>query len=397
MKKLIKIILFTLLFLFIFVFVDNLRNTKKNIVDNKKELTEIQKVWKEYQKNRSLDPKPISEKEFMNILEKNDVSELEYPFRLPSWYKKKLDEIKLKDLQDKAYAIFDLITDTKENSLNIEMSDSSEDRENGNRFPYELLTEKGKRKAKCDELALLYTASCRYLGLESYFVLVDVDVNGEFVAHACSGFIDNKKRFVLVDPAYRIFDVFHRLYRPLDDLEATACFLAGSHKILCELDRRADAGKYIYDAEKIYQDNDFVINELMLQSFSEGDYERSLNYALKVINMKGISPYSKFSACFGAGIANLYLGKFEESEKYFSDLIQLLFKLKKIADFQKEDLIEKILMSHLFYAGILQVNEREEAEDMLSGFHTNYNIPEEMIEEVEGVYEEAGVDVVLGK
>ena len=397
MKKLVKIVVFTLIFLFIFVLVDNLRNTKENTVDNKKELTGIQKVWKEYQNNRSLDPKPITEKEFMDVVAKKEISDLEYPFRLPLWYKKKLDKFKSKNRQDMAYAVFDLITDTKENSLNIEMSDFSKERESGNRSPYDLLSEKGKRKAKCDELSLLYTASCRYLGLESYFVLVDVDTNGEFVSHACSGFVSEDGRFILVDPTYRMFDVFHKLYRPLDDLEATACFLAGSHKILRELDKPDEAAEYIFNAKKLCPENDFVINGLSLQSFYEGDFETSLKYDLQVIDMKGISPYSKYYAYLGAGMTSLYLKRYEQSQEYFSDLIDYMTELKKIAVFDRNDLIEKLLMVHLFYAGILQVNKRENAKEMLKGLHANYNISEDMIEEVEGVFKEAGVDVELGK
>ncbi|MFP4424699.1 MAG: transglutaminase-like domain-containing protein [Candidatus Woesearchaeota archaeon] len=82
----------------------------------------------------------------------------------------------------------------------------------------------------CGEMAYLYTTMARYVGLHSNYAIVKVDAHGSNVSHACSAvFLDSlddipdpKKKHILVDPAYKQFDIQHKAYAILPDRLAIA-------------------------------------------------------------------------------------------------------------------------------------------------------------------------------
>lgn len=78
---------------------------------------------------------------------------------------------------------------------------------------------------RCLDFAYLYTALTRAAGLRSYVVSVDEDYRGDQTPHACAAFLISD-RFLLVDIPYQLFGASHRRFRVLDDIEATADYLA---------------------------------------------------------------------------------------------------------------------------------------------------------------------------
>lgn len=76
------------------------------------------------------------------------------------------------------------------------------------------------KTGNCAEMAFLYIVLARSCSLESSFVLVDIDHKGEEVCHACAASLDR-----LIDPAYHKFEVNHKKYRVLNDLETSKLFL----------------------------------------------------------------------------------------------------------------------------------------------------------------------------
>ncbi|MFO7710560.1 MAG: transglutaminase-like domain-containing protein [Candidatus Woesearchaeota archaeon] len=82
----------------------------------------------------------------------------------------------------------------------------------------------------CGEMAYLYTTMARYVGLHSNYTVVKVDAKGDKVSHACSAvFLDSlddrpdpRKKHILVDPAYKQFNIQHKAYAILPDRIAIA-------------------------------------------------------------------------------------------------------------------------------------------------------------------------------
>ena len=75
----------------------------------------------------------------------------------------------------------------------------------------------------CGEMAFLYITMVRSVGLDAAFVEVDRDGDGKKVSHACA-IVDVGDREILVDPAYHQFDVHHRDWKVLTDLEVLERF-----------------------------------------------------------------------------------------------------------------------------------------------------------------------------
>ena len=77
------------------------------------------------------------------------------------------------------------------------------------------------REGICGEMTLLYITMVRSLGIRANYVLVDRDHKNKNVEHACA-ILDipgNNGQNMLVDNAYRLFDVKHKSYRPINDME----------------------------------------------------------------------------------------------------------------------------------------------------------------------------------
>jgi transglutaminase-like putative cysteine protease len=66
----------------------------------------------------------------------------------------------------------------------------------------------------CGEMAFLYVAMARVVGLTARFVIVDRDYRNSSVNHACAG-VYIKDQLILVDPAYHTFDIHHRKFKAL--------------------------------------------------------------------------------------------------------------------------------------------------------------------------------------
>lgn len=116
---------------------------------------------------------------------------------------------------DKHRALYDWI----EQNINYDL-DGTMLRENNMGNPYKTSLETFYTKTgNCAEMAFLYVVMARSCSLDSNFVIVDVDHKGEKVCHACAASLDK-----LIDPAYNAFDIHHKKYRIINDLEATKLF-----------------------------------------------------------------------------------------------------------------------------------------------------------------------------
>jgi hypothetical protein len=112
--------------------------------------------------------------------------------------------------EQKARAIYDWI------EQNIQYGKSRSGYSNS-----EEVLERGK--GICGEMVFVYVTMARSVGLESAFVEVDVDYKGKRVAHAC-GIVETERGNILVDPAYHMYDVHHRDYKVLSDLDVLVRF-----------------------------------------------------------------------------------------------------------------------------------------------------------------------------
>lgn len=110
---------------------------------------------------------------------------------------------------DKARAIFDWFEE------NIQYGDR---KRNGHKYrnSEEVLETK---EGVCGEMAYLYVAMSRVVGLKSNYVSVRRDCHGKKVHHGCA-IVDTESGSVLVDPAYHIFDVQHSDYDSISDEKA---------------------------------------------------------------------------------------------------------------------------------------------------------------------------------
>jgi tetratricopeptide (TPR) repeat protein len=77
---------------------------------------------------------------------------------------------------------------------------------------------------QCQQLAILYVALARSVGLAAYHTFVEEDCFGTRVYHECAA-VFFKSRALLVDPNYDWFGVPHRRFTILNDLESAAVFL----------------------------------------------------------------------------------------------------------------------------------------------------------------------------
>ena len=75
------------------------------------------------------------------------------------------------------------------------------------------------REGNCAELSFLYIVLARASLLESNFVLVEEDCEGDEVNHACATAMD-----LLVDLAYQQYGINHKKYRILNDMETSTIF-----------------------------------------------------------------------------------------------------------------------------------------------------------------------------
>jgi len=82
----------------------------------------------------------------------------------------------------------------------------------------------------CQELAYLYVALARAIGLTARCALVEQDCYGNQDFHTCAA-IDLSGRTNLVDPAYSLFEAPHQRFRILDDVETLAVHLAGMESL----------------------------------------------------------------------------------------------------------------------------------------------------------------------
>ncbi len=81
------------------------------------------------------------------------------------------------------------------------------------------------REGVCGEMAVLYVAMARSVGLQANYVSVDIDDKGEKVYHACAA-CKFQGKYILIDPAYYSFDINHVDYKVMTDQEAVPHFKA---------------------------------------------------------------------------------------------------------------------------------------------------------------------------
>ncbi len=88
---------------------------------------------------------------------------------------------------------------------------------------------------RCQEFAFLYASLARAVGLKAYYVDVTEDCRGIKVAHGCAAvFIAGRPIFV--DLTYSSFDITHRKFSVLSDVETAGVYLSGVADLrLCQL------------------------------------------------------------------------------------------------------------------------------------------------------------------
>jgi tetratricopeptide (TPR) repeat protein len=82
----------------------------------------------------------------------------------------------------------------------------------------------------CQELAKLFVAMARDVGIQAFYVVVEKDYRGKPVPHACAA-VFTEDQVLLVDPTYRWFGVPHQQFEVLDDLQSIAHQLSYSREV----------------------------------------------------------------------------------------------------------------------------------------------------------------------
>jgi hypothetical protein len=119
---------------------------------------------------------------------------------------------KFQGKERKARAIYDWI------EKNIEYG--TKKRKHGYQNSKETLENK---EGICGEMAFVYITMARCCSLRSACVSVSVDYKGKKVHHACA-IVDVGNRDIYVDPAYHTFDIQHKKYEILTDIEVLQRF-----------------------------------------------------------------------------------------------------------------------------------------------------------------------------
>jgi transglutaminase-like putative cysteine protease len=114
--------------------------------------------------------------------------------------------------EPKARAIFDWIEE------NIDYGDSK--KTHNYRNTQEVLKH---REGVCGEMAFLYVTMARSLNLRSSYVSVSRDCFGKEVHHACAA-VDIGIKDILADPAYHQFNIRHKEFQVLSDLQVLERF-----------------------------------------------------------------------------------------------------------------------------------------------------------------------------
>lgn len=79
------------------------------------------------------------------------------------------------------------------------------------------------KEGVCGEMAFLYIAMARVVGLVANYASIEIDCFNKKVSHGCAE-VDRSKRKILVDPAYHRYDVKHKAYEILSDNEVMLRF-----------------------------------------------------------------------------------------------------------------------------------------------------------------------------
>lgn len=105
------------------------------------------------------------------------------------------------------------------------------------------------RKGKCVDLSILYAAMAKIAGLDAGFVMVDRDKDDRKVSHACSYvYLDGK--LVLVDPAYKKFNLNHTEFVVLDNESAHDYYV--NVMVNCNKGKGIEAGEHESRLKKKY-------------------------------------------------------------------------------------------------------------------------------------------------
>jgi len=159
----------------------------------------------------------------------------------------------------------------------------------------------------CQELAKLYLALARSVGLAAYYVHLERDYRGDVVYHDCAAvFVGG--RCLLVDPAYRWFGVAHRDYAVLDDLQAIAHHLfQGSVEGDCRLALRLDP------------DSDWGRLRLV-HALLEAEKLEEAERVLDDLSARGVD---RWDARLARGVLHVHKGELEVAEKLIRAALEL--------------------------------------------------------------------------
>lgn len=153
-----------------------------------------------------------------------DMKTLDYPFsinrKIKVWCRETIKNCP-SDME-KAISIFKGIL--SEDNLNIIYNKNPEQRVSANKTSTDVFKEiddQGYKFAKCDEYAYIYITLMRHIGIKSNFVVVFVDNAGKKVLHGCASIYIGGK-CILVDLAYKAFNITHKSYIELNDIQSLA-------------------------------------------------------------------------------------------------------------------------------------------------------------------------------
>jgi hypothetical protein len=147
------------------------------------------------------------EKDYQLVVVENDFN---VPFKVTDSIKENVIElIKGKDSEvEKAKAIFNWFMG------NIKYGEEMKEKKGAGYFDsIEVFTHK---EGICGEMAILYITMARVAGMKVNYISVSKDYKGKEVSHACAGVYINDQ-LILVDPAYRQFDIKHQEYKLIND------------------------------------------------------------------------------------------------------------------------------------------------------------------------------------
>lgn len=208
----------------------------------------------------------------------------------------------------------------------------------------------GKRFALCLEYAFLFVAMARIAGLKASVVDVRTDENGKNVrspGHACAAVTING-RLILVDPAYKKFDIKHKEFAVLNDASAAAYLNKNCAAELIKKGKLADAERMLLTAIEIDPNNPDLYYDLGMVYFKKGMYDIAIAHFQTALKLDPRDTRAHYN------LAEAYskLGDLGSAAEHYEKVVELA-----PVDLGVFTMIARFLIDHGKYKEALKVSE----------------------------------------